>query len=84
MAYLEDGSRWNAVRQKVIQPCADLQKLGGRSVLYDLGCCDRDKCLPVRRWNGSAIRHFLTIISHLLEPEHTLESTLDESTYFCA
>lgn len=52
--------------QKVVESCAHLQQLSGRSFPYDIICCDRDKCLPIWRRDGSAVRHFFTIVVHLL------------------
>lgn len=67
------------MRQKVIEPCAHLQQLDRCSLLDDIVCCDRDKCLPVWRRDGSAVHHFFTIVVHLSELGHPCQSTVDES-----
>lgn len=48
---LEDGGGGDAVRQKIVQLCADLQNACGRMFLNDLVGDLCYECLPVWRWD---------------------------------
>jgi hypothetical protein len=59
--YLENGTGWNAMSEKVIELSSDLQDAGraalGKNLVGDL----RDESLPIRRWNGCLLCDLIAV-----------------------